>query len=78
MPETFNYETQTVSILVHRSDGRHTTLNYSGFYDCSFSVLNDIAPNDEILLVTVGDKVVWSWLSDQRGLSRERVLHFVS
>lgn len=78
MPETFNYDTQTVSILVRRPDGERVTLNYSSAYDCRCAVKNDISEHDEILLVAIGDKVVWNRLYNINRLTRSDLLYFFS
>lgn len=78
MPETFNYDTQTISILVRRMDETRVTLNYSSSYDCHESVSNDIGPDDKILLVAIGDKVIYSRLCNDRECLVEDIFMFCS
>lgn len=65
MPETFNFDTQTISIQIRDLNGKRTTLNYSSNHDCSSSVADDIREDDEILMVVLGgDKVLYCSLTD--------------
>lgn len=76
MPETFNYDQQTVSILIRKHGGERVTLNYSSAYDCHCAARNDISDHDEILLVAIGDKVVWSQLYNVNRLTLGDLLYF--
>ncbi len=76
MCKEVDYDNQSITILTRDINGSRTTLSYADRCTCYAQVDTDIGEEDEILLVCIGDKVIYSQLADGGRIDAEDLLGF--